>query len=48
MFVIDCTDKTRLLKSRDALHKVARDEKLKCLPIMVLINKTDLVDKRMS
>ena len=48
MFVIDCTDKQRLMKSHDALHKVARDEKLKCLPIMVLINKVDMEDKRMT
>ena len=48
MYVIDCTDKGRLMKSRDELHKIGRDSALAEVPFLVMINKTDLVDKRIS
>jgi len=48
MYVIDSTDKERLLKSRAELHKISRDAALAHVPFLIMVNKTDLVDKRMS
>ena len=48
IYVVDCTDKARLVKARDELHKVSRDEALAGVPYLILINKWDLEDQRME
>ena len=48
VYVIDSTDKTRLIKARDELHRVSRDEGLAGVPFLILINKWDLEDHRME
>ena len=48
IFVIDATDESRLLKARDELHRVCRDEALRGLSVLIFLNKSDIVDKKMS
>ena len=48
IYVLDATDKDRLIKARDEIHKINRDPSLNGVPFMIMINKCDLEDKRMT
>ena len=48
IYVIDATDKERLFKVRDEVHKISKDPALIGVPYLIMINKCDLEDKRMS
>ena len=48
IYVLDATDKDRLIKARDEIHKINRDPSLNSVPFMIMINKCDLEDKRMT
>ena len=41
-FVVDSSDKGRLMKARDELHKLGRDSALSGVPYIVMINKSDI------
>ena len=48
MFVVDATDRERINKARVELNRISKDKLLENLPYLLLFNKTDLEDKRMS
>ena len=48
MFVVDSTDRERINKARVELNRISKDKLLENLPYLLLFNKTDLEDKRMS
>jgi len=45
VFVIDVVHRTRYENAKDILHKIALKENLKTLPLLILVNKVDLVKK---
>ena len=44
-FVIDISDKERLVKARDELHRVGRDPALGGVPYVIMLNKCDLENR---
>lgn len=42
VYVIDCSDRKRLLETGNELHELLADEKLKQVPLLVFANKQDL------
>ena len=48
IYVVDSTDKERLIKARDEVHRISRDPQLNGVPYLIMINKCDLEDKKMS
>jgi GTPase SAR1 family protein len=45
LFVIDSTDEEKLLFAREELSKIAKDESLKGVPVMLFYNKSDMVEE---
>ena len=43
--MLDSSDKGRLMKARDELHRIGRDPALAGVPYIVMINKSDLEDR---
>lgn len=48
MYVVDVTDRERLAKARFELHKISKDSSLTGVPYILMANKVDLEDNRMS
>ena len=48
MFVVDSTDREKLNKARVELVKISKDKLLEHLPYIIMFNKTDRADKRMT
>ena len=48
IYVVDSTDKDRVGKAKDEVHKISKDPALVGVPYLIMLNKIDLVDKRMS
>ena len=48
MFVVDTTDRERINKARAELNRISKDKLLENTPYILMFNKTDLEDKRMS
>lgn len=48
IYVVDSTDKERATRARDEVHKISRDPALAGVPFLLMINKIDLEDRRMS
>lgn len=48
IYVVDSTDKERVLKARDEMHRISKDPALTGVPYLIMLNKIDLEDKRMS
>jgi len=48
IYVVDSTDKERITKARDEVHKISKDPALAGVPYLIMLNKIDLEDKRMS
>ena len=44
-FVLDSSDKGRLMKARDELHRIGRDPALAGVPYIIMINKCDIEDR---
>ena len=45
LFVLDSSDKERLMKARDELHRIGRDSALTGVPYVIMINKCDLEER---
>ena len=45
-FAIDSSDKERLVKARDELHRLGRDASLSGVPYVIMINKCDLESRQ--
>jgi len=50
LFVVDASHegKQRILKARDELHRISRDLCLAGVPYVIMANKTDLEENRMT
>ena len=48
IFVIDSTDKERIAKAKDELIRVSKDPQLQHVPYLLMFNKIDLTEERMS
>jgi GTPase SAR1 family protein len=48
IYVVDSTDKERVTKSKDEVHRISKDPALSGVPYLIMLNKIDLEDKRMS
>ena len=45
IFAIDSSDKERIVKARDELHRLGRDPALGGVPYVIMINKCDLENR---
>ena len=48
VFVIDSTDRTRIAKAKAELYRVSKDPSLNSVPYLLMFNKIDLSEQRMS
>lgn len=47
IYVVDSTDKERLAKAKNELHRISQDSGLANVPYMIMLNKIDLAEKRL-
>lgn len=47
IFVIDATDKDRIIKAKDELIRAGKDPQLQSVPYLLMFNKIDLTEERM-
>ena len=48
VFVIDATDKNRIAKAKEELYRTSKDPLLQQVPYLLMFNKIDLTEQRMS
>lgn len=48
VFVIDSTDKSRIAKAKAELYRVGKDPALQQVPYLLMFNKIDLNENRMT
>lgn len=42
IYVVDSTDKERITKARDEMHRITKDPALAGVPYLIMLNKIDL------
>lgn len=48
IFVIDSTDQGRIAKAKEELYKAGKDPQLQQVPYLLMFNKIDLAEQRMT